>query len=107
MGEVIRNVRWSDEFDTFYSTLVRSVKSKYDYVIDVVRLQRVVNEKFVKRLVGTPFYELRVAVSSNEYRTIIVAVDSDSFMSATKVLLLNSFLKKSTKQYKSEIESVD
>ena len=50
------------------------------------------------------FYEARVSVGNNEYRTIIFAIETPSFMESKRVLFLNSFLKKSTKQYKSEIE---
>ena len=39
-----------------------------------------------------------------KYRTIIFAVETLSFMESKRVLFLNSFLKKSTKQYKGEIE---
>lgn len=50
------------------------------------------------------FYEARVSIGNNEYRTIIFAIESLSFMESKRVLFLNSFLKKSTKQYKGEIE---
>lgn len=62
-----------------------------------------VNTKFVKRLEGTEFYEARVCVSNNEYRTVIFAIDADNFIECTRVLFLNSFTKKSTKQYKQAI----
>lgn len=101
--KTLRDIRRTKEFDDFYMIQSARVQSKYDYVLQVVRSQYVVNTKFVKRLENTPFYELRISVSTNEYRTVIVAIDSDDFMSSTKVLLMNSFLKKSTKQYKSEI----
>lgn len=102
--KAIRDVRATPEFVEFYSAADTKIRSKYDYVLEIVRTQYVVNTKFVKHLEGTPFYEIRVSISSNEYRTVIVAIDADDFISATKVLLMNSFLKKSTKQYKSEIE---
>lgn len=59
----------------------------------------------MKNLEGTEFYEARVSVGNNEYRTIVFAVDSLSFMESKRVLFLNSFLKKNTKQYKGEIET--
>lgn len=70
----------------------------------IIKTQYVVNKKFVKNLEGTEFYEARVSVGNNEYRTIIFAIESLSFMESKRVLFLNSFLKKSTKQYKGEIE---
>ena len=42
---------------------------------------------------------MRVSVNTNEYRTILFAVDNDNIILSKKVLLLNGFLKKSTKDY--------
>ena len=70
----------------------------------IIKTQYVVNKKFVKNLEGTEFYEARVSVGTNEYRTIVFAIDSQSFIESKRVLFLNSFLKKDTEQYKSEIE---
>ena len=38
-------------------------------------------------------------LGNNEYRTIIFTIDTQSFMESKRVLFLNSFLKKGTKQY--------
>ena len=43
-------------------------------------------------------------MGTNEYRTMLVTTDNPNFMEATQVILLNSFIKKDTKQYKREIE---
>ena len=51
------------------------------------------------------FYEARVSVGNSEYRTIVFAVESLSFIESKRVLFLNSFLKKGTKQYKGEVET--
>ena len=56
---------------------------------------------------NTVFYEMRVSVSTNEYRTILFTIDADNFMEAKNIILLNSFLKKDTKQYKSEIQKAN
>jgi len=72
--------------------------------MQIIRTQKVVSIKFVKKLQDTEFYEVRVSVGTNEYRTLLVATDNVNFMEATRVILLNSFLKKSTKQYRQEIE---
>ena len=71
------------------------------------RLQYVISSKIVKSLENTDFYELRISISSNEYRTILLAVDHDNFIQSKNVLLLNSFLKKDTKQYKAEIKKAE
>ena len=72
-------------------------------MIRVLKTESVVSEKFIKHLENTNLYEMRVSLSSNEYRTIVFSIDAVNIISATKVLLLNSFLKKDTKQYRSEI----
>jgi hypothetical protein len=71
----------------------------------IIKTQYVVNKKFVKNLEGTEFYEARVSVGNNEFRTIIFAIESYSFMESKRVLFLNSFMKKDTKQYRREIET--
>lgn len=105
--EETRNVIFSKEFEEFYQDLAPRIQEKYDYALNIVRTQYVVNKKFVKHLEGTDFYELRVSISSDEYRTILFAVDNDNFMQSRTVLLLNSFVKKSTKQYKAEIKTAE
>ena len=68
---------------------------------------KALNTDTVKSLENTDFYELRISISSNEYRTILLAVDHDNFIQSKNVLLLNSFLKKDTKQYKAEIKKAE
>ena len=60
--------------------------------------------KFVKHLENTDLYEMRVSVGNNEYRTILFAVDKSNIIESTKIVLLNGFLKKSTKEYRKQIE---
>ena len=104
MNEDIRETFHSTEYDDYYSSLDTKTKAKFDYVEMIIKTQYVVNKKFVKNLEKTEFYEARITVGTNEHRTIIFAIDSLSFMECKKVLFLNSFLKKSSKQYKGEIE---
>jgi phage-related protein len=47
---------------------------------------------------------MRVSIGYNEYRTILFAMDNANVVMATKIYLLNSFLKKSSKDYRREIE---
>ena len=107
MMETIRNILFSEEFELYYNNLESRIKEKYNYALNIIRTQRVVNKKFVKHLENTDFYELRISISRDEYRTIMFAIDSDSFIESKTVLLLNSFLKKNTKQYKSEIQTAE
>ena len=107
MKSTNREVILSDEFMDYYRSLPEKVRTKYDYVMQIIRSQYVVNEKFVKHLENTEFYEARVSVGTDEYRTILFAVDSQSFIESKTVLFLNSFLKKDSKQYKSEVKKAE
>ena len=102
--ESIRHIIYSDEFEEYYASMNEHLKKKYDYALQIVKSQYIVSSKIVKSLENTDFYELRISISSNEYRTILLAVDHDNFIQSKNVLLLNSFLKKDTKQYKAEIK---
>lgn len=104
MIDYIRETIHSKEYDEFYDSLDEKTKVKYDYVETIIKTQYVVNKKFVKNLEDTEFYEARISVGYNEYRTIIFAIDTRSFIESKRVFFLNSFLKKGTKQYKGEIE---
>lgn len=104
---LIRNIIFSDEFEEYYASMNEQLKKKYDYALQIVKSQYLVSSKIVKSLENTDFYELRVSISSNEYRTILLAVDHDNFIQSKNVLLLNSFLKKDTKQYKAEIKKAE
>ena len=105
MNEDIRETLHTLEYEEYYACLDEKTKAKFDYVESIIKTQYVVNKKFVKNLEGTEFYEARVSVGTNEHRTIIFAIDSISFIESKRVLFLNSFLKKSTKQYKREVEN--
>lgn len=48
------------------------------------------------------FYELRVSVD-NEVRVILFSADNENINLASSVILLNGFVKKSTKDYDKEI----
>lgn len=62
-----------------------------------------VSKKFVKKLVTSHLYELRVSVD-NEIRIILFAADNDNINLATKIIALNGFIKKSTKDYEKQIK---
>ncbi len=93
----------STEFDEFYNSLPENVKNKVKYAMNVIAEIKVVNTKLVKKLVDTDFYEMRISVG-NEYRVILFTIDHENFIEAEQILLLNGFMKKSTKDYKKEIE---
>lgn len=72
--------------------------------MDIVTTIYDVSTKFVKHLQDTDLYEMRVSVGSNEYRTILFAIDKANVIKATQIILLNGFLKKSNKDYRKQIE---
>lgn len=100
---VIRELILSDEFLEYYNGQPSNVQKKFDYVMDILRKEQVPTTKFIKYLENTDFYEMRVSVGNNEYRSVLFSIDNDNIINATQVLLLNSFLKKSTKDYKKNI----
>lgn len=93
----------SAEFDEFYNSLPENVQNKVKYALNIIAEVKVVNTKLVKKLVETDFYELRISVG-NEYRVILFTIDQENFVEAEQILLLNGFMKKSTKGYKKELQ---
>lgn len=100
----IRTIHKTPQFQEFYNSQPVKVKEKIDYVLGIMVSQKVVSTKFVKNLENTEFYEMRVSLGNNEYRSILLTLDSTSFIECKQAVLLNGFAKKSTKQYKGEIE---
>ena len=100
----IRTIYKSQEFEQFYNGLPSVVKVKFEHVFNVIQTVYALPIKFVKRLVNTDLYEMRVSVGSNEYRTILFAIDKESVIESTRIILLNGFLKKSNKDYRKQIE---
>lgn len=92
----------STEFDAFYSSQLVNVQNKLKYALNIVAEIKVVSAKLVKKLVNTDFYELRISVD-NEYRVILFTIDHENLIESEQVLLLNGFVKKSTKDYRREI----
>ena len=89
-------------FDSFYNSLNNRAKKKVDYVFEHIRTEKNVSTKFVKHLINTNFYEMRISVE-NEYRIILFTMDNDNFIIANEIVLLNGFIKKSTAEYERQI----
>ena len=100
----MRTLLRSTAFDEFYNSLPVKVQNKVKYALNIIAELKVVNTKLVKKLVETDFYELRISVG-NEYRVILFTIDQENFIEAEQILLLllNGFMKKSTKDYKKEL----
>jgi len=89
-------------YDKFYGSLNARAQKKVKYIIEHIRNERNLSTKFVKHLVNTDFYEMRISVD-NEYRVIIFAIDNNNIMNANDIFLLNGFIKKSTADYEKQI----
>ena len=99
----IRIIFRTEEFEKFYNSLNTKVKDKFEYTFGLVQTVYALPVKYIKHLDGTNLYEMRVSVGSNEYRTVLFAIDNSNVILSTKIILLNGFLKKSTKDYDKQI----
>ena len=88
--------------------LDKRTAAKYDESILYLETIYVLSKKFVKKLedVEAGIFEMRVSVGTNEHRTILFATDHENIIQATNVILLNSFLKKDSKEYRKQIKKV-
>lgn len=103
-AQYIRTIHKTSEYEMFYASLTDKIKSKFDYVLNVVATVYNLSIKFVKHLENTDLYEMRVSVGTNEYRTILFAMDHNNIIEAENILLLNGFLKKDNRDYKRQIK---
>jgi hypothetical protein len=107
INDCMRTILQTEEFEKFYESLNPKIKSKFDYTIDIVKNVYNLPVKYVKHLEGTDLYEMRVSVGHNEYRTILFAIDNQNVILSTRIILLNGFLKKATKDYQRQIEKAE
>lgn len=103
----MRNLLSTDEFDEFYESLEPNVQEKFDYTMNIVATEYNLSTKFVKKLVNTNLYEMRVSVGNNAYRTVLFAVDNENIILSKEIILLSGFLKKSTKDYNKQIKKAE
>ncbi len=61
------------------------------------------SKKFVKKIVSSDFYELRVSVD-NEIRVLLFSANNENINLATEIIVLNGFIKKSSKDYDKQIK---
>ena len=93
---------YENHFIEFYQSQNEKVKSKIQYVFELIKQVDRVPEKFLKHLEGTEgLFEVRVEYQSNIYR-IFCCFDEGSL-----VVLLNGFQKKTNKTPKKEIEKAE
>ena len=102
----IRKIIHTDDFDEYYNLLDKRTAAKYDEVILYLETIYVLSKKFIKKLEDAEegIFEMRVSVGTNEHRTILFAIDHENIIQAANVILLNSFLKKDSKEYRKQIK---
>ncbi len=103
-SQYIRIIFKTTEFEEFFNSLPPRVQTKMDYVMNVIASVYNVSTKFVKHLDNTDLYEMRVSVGTNEYRTVLFAIDHDNVIEAKNIILLSGFLKKDNKDYRKQIK---
>ena len=101
-----RSIAFTPEFEEFYISLDLRSKKKIAQIIVIIRYADIISSKFIKKLVNTRFYEMRIS-SGNEYRVIVFSIDKDNIILAKEVILLNGFIKKGTKDYDRQIEKAN
>ena len=97
MNSERRILVYKDYFLTFYRTLEAGAQRKMDYVLDVLKIQDRVSEKFVK-YIKDGLYEIRASYNGNIYRAFFI------FDEGNIVILFNGFQKKSQKTPSKEID---
>ena len=98
----MRNLILTPPFEDFYKAADPRLINKIDYALTILEQLEIPSAKFVKKLQGSVFYELRISVD-NEYRILLLPLDSANIIEAKEVLVLQGFLKKSTKDYTKQI----
>jgi len=102
----VREIDITQECLDFIDSQPERVTEKFLQIIEVMGEIKIVNSNFVKKILTTHFYELRIK-AGNEYRIIMFAIDHLNFAECTKVVCLNGFHKKSNKDYKKAINQAD
>lgn len=97
MNSERRILVYKDYFLTFYRALEAGAQKKIDYVLDVLKMQDRVSEKFVK-YIKEGIYEIRASYNGNIYRAFFI------FDEGNIVILFNGFQKKSQKTPSKEID---
>lgn len=102
VGMVRRIIFYENHFLEFYQSKDQKVKTKIQYVFELIKQVERVPEKFLKHLEGTDgLYEVRVEHGSNVYRIFCC------FDEGRLVVLFNGFQKKTQKTPKNEIEKAE
>lgn len=97
-----RDLILSPEYIEFEQSSSPRTREKLRYAVSILETLYPIPTKFVKKITNTDFYELRISVE-NEVRVILFSANNENINLATCVILLNGFVKKSTKDYDKEV----
>ena len=90
-------INYGSYFPSFYESLELGAKRKVAYILDMLKTQMRLSEKFVK-FIKDGLYELRAEYNGNIYRVFFIFDDGNI------VVLFNGFQKKSQKTPANEIK---
>ena len=102
----MREILITPECLEFIENQNNRISTKFYQIIEVIGEVKIVHTNFVKKLINTDFYELRIK-AGNEIRVIMFTIDHSNFAECTKVVCLNGFHKKSTKDYTKAIKKAE
>lgn len=102
----MREILITPECLEFIDSQGERISKKFFQLIEVIEEVKIVHTNFIKKLVNTDFYELRIK-AGNEIRIIIFSIDHSNFSECSKAVCLNGFQKKSTKDYKKAIKQAE
>jgi len=113
--KTIRLIYFSDEYSKFYESLDIISQNKVDRIINYIITNKLLSQNFIKKLKDSnenPLYEIIVtSTSKREFRILSIGIINngvvDNIIDAEEILLLNGFLKKSNKDYKSAIKKAN
>ncbi len=102
----MREVVITQECLEFIDNQDKRVGTKFFQLIEVIGEIKVVHTNFVKKILTTQFYELRIK-AGNEYRIVMFAIDHLNFAECTEVVCLCGFQKKSKKDYNKAVKQAE
>jgi len=102
----MREIEITEKCLDFIDSQGRRVSDKFFQLIEIIHEVKIVHTNFVKKLISSRFYELRIK-AGNEYRVLIFAIDHLNFSECTKAVCLNGFIKKSNKDYINGIKEAE
>ncbi|MBT0572070.1 addiction module toxin RelE [Riemerella anatipestifer] len=99
----MRKIYRTDEFNLFFETADQRLREKIVYISEIIATQTIINTKIAKRLVNTDLYEIRIK-TDNEYRILTFTMDNKDINQCKKLIFINAFKKKDTKDYNKHIK---